>query len=200
MRRSGYPRKSDLLPDTGTRAFNSDPVNVAQGRRATAETTLSEWFDAPVGIALDEEVIGRGSFGLRLQCSPAKSYLRNRVRRKMRRPLSSKASRRALHTGGSKDSKARQLRCCPRHRGRLMPIVLKKWVLSEPDLEDGPNAAADERVLPHVGSNRVISVCIFEMKGRAVRRKYPADARHEPRLSDCFPQHRPSPRSASDGI
>lgn len=61
-----YPRKSDLLPDTGTRAFNSDPVNVAQGHRATAETTLSEWFDGPPGIMLDEEIIGLGSFGFTL--------------------------------------------------------------------------------------------------------------------------------------
>ncbi len=61
-----YPRKNDALPDTGTRAFNSNPMNVEKGRRTTTETTLSEWFDGPAGITLDEEVIGLGSYGFTL--------------------------------------------------------------------------------------------------------------------------------------
>lgn len=61
-----YPRRDDLLPDTGTRAFNSDPLNVAQARRSNTETTLSEWFDGPDGIRLDEEIIGLGSYGFTL--------------------------------------------------------------------------------------------------------------------------------------
>ncbi|MEJ6008769.1 ImmA/IrrE family metallo-endopeptidase [Novosphingobium aquae] len=61
-----YPRRDDLLPDTGTRAFNLDPLNVAQARRFNTETTLSEWFDGPDGIQLDEEIIGLGSYGFTL--------------------------------------------------------------------------------------------------------------------------------------
>lgn len=61
-----YPRRDGLLPDTGTRAFNSDPLNVAQARRSNTETTLSEWFDGPDGIRLDEEIIGLGSYGFTL--------------------------------------------------------------------------------------------------------------------------------------
>lgn len=61
-----YPRRNDLLPDTGTRAFNLDPLNVAQARRSTTETTLSEWFDGPTCSRLDEEIIGLGSYGFTL--------------------------------------------------------------------------------------------------------------------------------------
>lgn len=61
-----FPRKGDLLPDSVTRAFNVDPANVAAGRRMTGETSISDWFDGPAGIRLDEEVIGLGSYGFTL--------------------------------------------------------------------------------------------------------------------------------------
>jgi Zn-dependent peptidase ImmA (M78 family) len=61
-----FPRKGDLLPESITRAFNADPGDVASGRRMTGETSLSEWFDGPVGVRLDEEVIGLGSYGFTL--------------------------------------------------------------------------------------------------------------------------------------
>lgn len=66
LRPRAYPQKNDLLPDTGTRAFNSNPANVAEGRRLTSETTLNEWFDGPSSIDLDEEIIGLGSYGFTL--------------------------------------------------------------------------------------------------------------------------------------
>ena len=61
-----YPRKGDFLPETATRRFNADPVNVELGRQTTSGTTLSEWFDGPLDVALDEEVIGLGSYGYTL--------------------------------------------------------------------------------------------------------------------------------------
>lgn len=61
-----FPRKDDLLPGSITRAFNIETGNVALGRRMTGETSLSEWFDGPVGIRLNEEVIGLGSYGFTL--------------------------------------------------------------------------------------------------------------------------------------
>lgn len=61
-----FPRKGDLLPESITRAFNADPGNVVSGRRMTGETSLSEWFDGPVGVRLDEEVIGLGRYGFTL--------------------------------------------------------------------------------------------------------------------------------------
>ncbi len=61
-----YLRKHDLLPESGTRVFNSDPSNIAQRRRSNAETTLYEWFDGPAGTKLDEEIIGLGSYGFTL--------------------------------------------------------------------------------------------------------------------------------------
>ncbi|MFN3943810.1 MAG: ImmA/IrrE family metallo-endopeptidase [Allosphingosinicella sp.] len=61
-----FPRKGDLLPDSVTREFNSEPANVAAGWRVTGETSLSDWFDGPSGIRLDEEVIGLGRYGFTL--------------------------------------------------------------------------------------------------------------------------------------
>jgi hypothetical protein len=61
-----FPRKGDLLPESITRAFNADAGNVASGGRMAGETSLSEWFDGPGGIRLDEEVIGLGSYGFTL--------------------------------------------------------------------------------------------------------------------------------------
>lgn len=61
-----FPRKGDTLPATATRAFNADTANVELGRRVTGETSLSEWFDGPPGVRLDEEVVGLGSYGFTL--------------------------------------------------------------------------------------------------------------------------------------
>lgn len=66
LRPRAFPWKGDLLPDSVTRAFNLDSANVEAGRRMTGETSLSEWFDGPGGIRLDEEVIGLGSYGFTL--------------------------------------------------------------------------------------------------------------------------------------
>ena len=61
-----HPRKGDLLPDTVTSKFNAETANVELGKRIAGETTLSEWFDGPPGIMLDEEVIGLGQYGYTL--------------------------------------------------------------------------------------------------------------------------------------
>lgn len=61
-----FPRKGDLLPETATREFNLDYSNVELRRRRTSETTLAEWFDGPLGIRLDEEVVGLGGYGFTL--------------------------------------------------------------------------------------------------------------------------------------
>jgi Zn-dependent peptidase ImmA (M78 family) len=66
LRPRAFPRKGDLLPESATRVFNADPGNVASGRRSTGETSLSDWFDGPAGVRLDEEVIGLGSYGFTL--------------------------------------------------------------------------------------------------------------------------------------
>jgi hypothetical protein len=56
-------RKGMPLPNSATQQFNSNPDNVAYGRRETIETTLGDWFDGPSHILLDEEIVGLGSFG-----------------------------------------------------------------------------------------------------------------------------------------
>lgn len=61
-----FPRKGDLLPDSATRQFNSDRANIESGRRLTGETTMADWFDGPLGIVLDEEVLGLGKYGYTL--------------------------------------------------------------------------------------------------------------------------------------
>jgi hypothetical protein len=60
--RIAFLRKGAPLPDSGTRAFNANPQNVALAKRETTETSLADWFDGPPGIVLDEEIIGLGSF------------------------------------------------------------------------------------------------------------------------------------------
>lgn len=61
-----YPRKGELLPDSTTRRFNAESTNIELGRRLAGETTLAEWFDGPLDIVLDEEVIGLGKYGYTL--------------------------------------------------------------------------------------------------------------------------------------
>lgn len=59
-------RKGAALPDTMTADFNRDLNNVASGQRATGSSTLSHWFDGAVGVDLDEQVVGLGSYGYTL--------------------------------------------------------------------------------------------------------------------------------------
>jgi len=61
-----FPRKGDPLPETATREFNLDNLNVELRRRWTSETTLAEWFDGSSSIRLDEEVVGLGKYGFTL--------------------------------------------------------------------------------------------------------------------------------------
>lgn len=61
-----FLRKGSTLPHSATRDFNENPDNVRYGKRRTVETTLSDWFDGPSHIRLDEEIVGLGSFGYTL--------------------------------------------------------------------------------------------------------------------------------------
>jgi hypothetical protein len=58
--------KGAILPDTLTRKFNSDASNVASANRACEATDLSCWFEGDPSVALDEEVLGLGGYGLTL--------------------------------------------------------------------------------------------------------------------------------------
>lgn len=59
--------KGASLPDTSTTAvFNALTSNVASGRQATGECRLRDWFDTDRNPALDEQVVGLGSYGLTL--------------------------------------------------------------------------------------------------------------------------------------
>lgn len=61
-----YIRKGELLPQTLTRSFNADRANVLSGRRACQDTRLHTWFGGDRHIALDEQVVGLGSYGITL--------------------------------------------------------------------------------------------------------------------------------------
>lgn len=61
-----FLRKGARLPDSATLRFNRDPQNVLQVRQESGTTTLSDWFDGPPGISLDEEVVGLGAYGYTL--------------------------------------------------------------------------------------------------------------------------------------
>lgn len=61
-----FLRKGDLLPTSATREFNADETNVRSGKSACASTDLSTWFQGPSSVALDEEIVGLGSYGLTL--------------------------------------------------------------------------------------------------------------------------------------
>lgn len=59
--------KGTILPRTSTTArFNAVASNVALGRQATGECRLRDWFDTDRNPALDEQVVGLGSYGLTL--------------------------------------------------------------------------------------------------------------------------------------
>lgn len=59
-------RKDSTLPSSATKRFNSDPANVLKAGQVQAETSLDTWFDGNSRIALDEEIIGLGSYGFTL--------------------------------------------------------------------------------------------------------------------------------------
>lgn len=61
-----YPRKGEPLPFSTTRWFNEDERRVKSGARETGQTSLSDWFEGPPGVELDEEVIGLGDYGFTL--------------------------------------------------------------------------------------------------------------------------------------
>lgn len=59
-------RKGSPLPVGTTRSFNAKPENVSAGARDCGQAALSDWFEGPVGVDLDEEVVGLGSYGYTL--------------------------------------------------------------------------------------------------------------------------------------
>ena len=59
-------KKGSPLPATMTRRFNAKPSNILGAEKACGETHLGDWFGGPKGIALDEEVLGLGSYGFTL--------------------------------------------------------------------------------------------------------------------------------------
>lgn len=61
-----FIRKGDALPNTLTRKFNEDRANVVSGRRACEDTRLRTWFGGDRHVALDEQVVGLGSYGFTL--------------------------------------------------------------------------------------------------------------------------------------
>jgi hypothetical protein len=61
-----FPRKGDRLPEGTTREFNGNFDNVLRAKQVCGETTFLDWFDGDKAIALDEEVIGLGSYGFTL--------------------------------------------------------------------------------------------------------------------------------------
>jgi len=58
-----FLRKGSPLPATHTLPFNMDTKNVAHSRTTCGETSLAQWFSCKRRLALDEEVIGLGSYG-----------------------------------------------------------------------------------------------------------------------------------------
>ena len=61
-----FLRKGEALPNSITATFNADPANVASARQVTGQCRLTDWFDSDRSVALDEEVIGLGKYGLTL--------------------------------------------------------------------------------------------------------------------------------------
>lgn len=61
-----FLRKGVSLPASLTREFNRKPGNVASGRTLCGQTTLANWFSCTRRLALDEEVVGLGSYGFTL--------------------------------------------------------------------------------------------------------------------------------------
>ena len=62
-----FLRKGAKLPSNSTTArFNADASNVAAGRQTTGDCRLRDWFSTDRNPALDEQVVGLGSYGLTL--------------------------------------------------------------------------------------------------------------------------------------
>lgn len=61
-----FLKKGTPLPQTHTLRFNADPQNVRLARSICGQTRLSEWFSCERRLALDEEVIGLGSYSFTL--------------------------------------------------------------------------------------------------------------------------------------
>ena len=62
-----FLRKGAALPGASTTArFNALAGNVAVGRQSIGECRLRDWFDTDRDPALDEQVVGLGSYGLTL--------------------------------------------------------------------------------------------------------------------------------------
>jgi Zn-dependent peptidase ImmA (M78 family) len=58
--------KGTPLPDSGTRQFNSNLLNVQNAGTRCTETDLHSWFEGSRSIKLDEEILGLGAYGLTL--------------------------------------------------------------------------------------------------------------------------------------
>ncbi len=61
-----FLKKGAPLPQTHTLRFNADPQNIRLARSICGQTSLAEWFSCERRLALDEEVIGLGSYGFTL--------------------------------------------------------------------------------------------------------------------------------------
>lgn len=61
-----FLRKGTSLPTTHTLEFNSVMENVRSARSICGETSLAQWFSCERRLALDEEIIGLGSYGYTL--------------------------------------------------------------------------------------------------------------------------------------
>ena len=64
--RLSYPKKGEPLPMSATRHFNAEPDNVTFAAQTCGQSSVSDWFDGPHGIELDEEIIGLGGYGFTL--------------------------------------------------------------------------------------------------------------------------------------
>lgn len=61
-----FLRKGDPLPYTATRSFNSEEENISSRKSICDSTRLAEWFSGEKTIALEEEIVGLGSYGYTL--------------------------------------------------------------------------------------------------------------------------------------
>lgn len=61
-----FLKKGAPLPKTHTLSFNADPQNIRLARSVCGQASLAEWFSCERRLALDEEVIGLGSYGFTL--------------------------------------------------------------------------------------------------------------------------------------
>jgi len=61
-----FLRKGDSLPYTSTRDFNSEAANISNRKSICGSTRLADWFGGEKMIALEEEIVGLGSYGYTL--------------------------------------------------------------------------------------------------------------------------------------